>query len=102
MTCKATQDGQVMVESSDKTWSTGEGNGKPLQCSCLENSRERGAWWAAVHGVEQSQIRLNRLSNSSNKGMAHSFIELDKAVVHVINLFSFLRLWFLFCLLSDG
>ena len=37
MLCRATQDGQVMVESSDKTWSTGEGNGKPLQCSCLEN-----------------------------------------------------------------
>ena len=35
--CRATQDGQVMVESSDKTWSTGEGNGKPLQYSCLEN-----------------------------------------------------------------
>ena len=37
MPCGATQDGQVMVESSDKTWSTGEGNGKPLQYSCLEN-----------------------------------------------------------------
>ena len=37
MPCKATQDGQVMVESSDKLWSTGEGNGKPLQYSCLEN-----------------------------------------------------------------
>ena len=36
MPCRATQDGQVMVESSDKTWSTGEGNGKPLQYSCLE------------------------------------------------------------------
>ena len=36
MLCRATQDGQVMVESSDKTWSTGEGNDKPLQCSCLE------------------------------------------------------------------
>ena len=35
--CMATQDGQVMVESSDKTWSTGEGNGKPLQYSCLQN-----------------------------------------------------------------
>ena len=34
---RATQDGQVMVESSGKTWSTGEGNGKPLQYSCLEN-----------------------------------------------------------------
>ena len=37
MPCRATQDGWVMVESSDKTWSTGEGNGKPLWCSCLEN-----------------------------------------------------------------
>ena len=37
MPYRATQDGQVMVEGSDKTWSTGEGNGKPLQDSCLEN-----------------------------------------------------------------
>ena len=37
MLCRATQDRQVMVDSSDKTWSTGEGNGKPLQYSCLEN-----------------------------------------------------------------
>ena len=36
--CGATQDGQVMVERSDRMWSTGEGNGKPLQYSCLENS----------------------------------------------------------------
>ena len=37
MPCRATQDGWVMVDSTDKMWSTGEGNGKPLQCSCLEN-----------------------------------------------------------------
>ena len=37
MPYRATQDGQVMVENSDKMWSTGDGNGKPLQCSCLEN-----------------------------------------------------------------
>ena len=37
MPCRATQDERVMVESSDKTWSTSEGNGKPLQYSCLEN-----------------------------------------------------------------
>ena len=37
MPCRATQDGQVMVESFDKKWSTGERNGKPLQYSCLEN-----------------------------------------------------------------
>ena len=38
MPCGATQDGRVMVERSDRMWSTGEGNGKPLQYSCLENS----------------------------------------------------------------
>ena len=45
----------------------GEGNGNPLQCSCLENPRDRGAWWAAVYGVAQSQTRLNWLSSSSSK-----------------------------------
>ena len=43
----------------------GEGNGNPLQCSCLENPRDRGAWWAAVYGVAQSWTRLKRLSSSS-------------------------------------
>ena len=43
----------------------GEGNGNPLQCSCLENPRDSGAWWAAVYGVAQSQTRLKRLSSSS-------------------------------------
>ena len=42
----------------------GEGNGNPLQCSCLENPREGGAWWASVCGVTQSQTRLKRLSSS--------------------------------------
>ena len=37
---------------------TGEGNGNPLQCSCLENPRDGGTWWAAVYGVTQSQTRL--------------------------------------------
>ena len=36
----------------------GEGNGNPLQCSCLENPRDGGAWWAAIHGVAQSRTRL--------------------------------------------
>ena len=44
----------------------GEGNGNPLQCSCLENPRDGGAWWAAVYGVAQSQTRLKRLSSSSS------------------------------------
>ena len=43
----------------------GEGNGNPLQCSCLENPRDGGAWWAAVSGVAQSRTRLKRLSSST-------------------------------------
>ena len=43
----------------------GEGNGNPLQCSCLENPRDGGAWWAAVCGVAQSRTRLKQLSSSS-------------------------------------
>ena len=38
--------------------SPGEGNGYPLQCSCLENSMDRGAWWATIHGVSKSQTQL--------------------------------------------
>ena len=44
----------------------GEGNGNPLQCSCLENPRVRGPWWAAVYGVAQSRTQLKRLSSSSS------------------------------------
>ena len=44
----------------------GEGNGNPLQYSCLENPRDRGAWWAAVYGIAQSRTRLMRLSSSSS------------------------------------
>ena len=44
----------------------GEGNGNPLQCSCLENPRDGEAWWAAIHGVAQSRTRLKRLSSSSS------------------------------------
>ena len=45
----------------------GEGNGDPLQCSCLENPRDGGAWWAAVYGVAQSRTQLKRLSSSSRE-----------------------------------
>ena len=44
----------------------GEGNGNPLQCSCLENPRDEGAWWADVHGVAQSRTQLKQLSSSSS------------------------------------
>ena len=48
----------------------GEGNGNPIQCSCLENPRDGEAWWAAVCGVAQSRTRLKRLSSSSSSSKA--------------------------------
>ena len=53
----------------------GERNGNPLQCSCLENSRDSRAWWAAVYGVSQSWTRLTRLSSSSSSS---SLIEAEE------------------------
>ena len=46
-----------------------EGNGNPLQCSCLENPRDGGAWWAAVYGVTQSRTQPKRLSSSSSSNL---------------------------------
>ena len=46
---------------------TGEGNGNPVQCSCLETPRDRGAWWSAVYGVTQSRTQLKWLSSSSSE-----------------------------------
>ena len=67
----------------------GEGNGNPLQCSCLENPRDGGVWWAAVYGVAQSQTWLKRLSSSSSSSIYllnirlrwNDFTRLQKAVV---------------------
>ena len=47
----------------------GEGNGNPLQCSCLENPRDGEAWWAAVYGITQSRTRLKQLSSSSSSSI---------------------------------
>ena len=55
---------------------TGEGNGNPLQYSCLENPRDGGAWWAAVYGVALSRTRLMRLSSSSSNSSVLSMIML--------------------------
>ena len=46
---------------------TGEGNGNPLQYSCLENPMDAGAWWVAVYGIAQSRTRLKQLSSSTPK-----------------------------------
>ena len=46
-------------DTADTSWASGEGNGTPLQYSCLENPMDGGAWWAAVHGVVKSRTRLS-------------------------------------------
>ena len=61
----------------------GEGNNNPLQCFCLENPRDVGAWWAAIYGVTQSWTRLKWLSNSSRSShfiLKFSWLVLPKAV----------------------
>ena len=58
----------------------GEGNGNPLQCSCLENPRDGGAWWAAVYGVAQSRTWLKRLSGSSSSRLRLAFFQQSAAV----------------------
>ena len=65
---------------------TGEGNGNPLQCSCLENPRDRGAWWAAVYGVAQSWTRLKRLSSSSSNSREKSIYECEDRCKKLLNL----------------
>ena len=59
----------------------GEGNGNPLQCSCLENPRDGGAWWAVIYGVAQSRTRLKRLSsNSSKEGVTEADRQLKSGI----------------------
>ena len=52
----------------------GEGNGNPLQCPCLENPRDGGAWWAALYGVAQSRTPLKRLSSIDNKNVIKTYL----------------------------
>ena len=59
----------------------GEGNGNPLQYSCLENPRDGGAWWAAIYGVAQSRTRLKRLSSSS---CATNYLKCDPFITSLI------------------
>ena len=61
----------------------GEGNGSSLQCSCLENPRDSGAWWAAVYGVAQNRTRLKRLSSSSSTASGIIFTSLDTHVLFI-------------------
>ena len=65
----------------------GEGNGSPLQCSCLENPRDGGTWWAAVSGVAQSQTWLKWLSNSSSLSLeSHSKFSMEEPQFRVLKL----------------
>ena len=70
----------------------GEGNGNPLQCYCLENPRDGGAWWAAVYGVAQSRTRLKRLSSSSSGGGGYIGDHLLKTYVD----FPLISIWFVY------
>ena len=60
----------------------GEGNGSPLQCSCLENPGDGEAWWAAVCGVTQSRTRLKQLSSSSSLSayLLYAYIYVDRHI----------------------
>ena len=59
----------------------GEGNGNPLPWSCLENPRDGGAWWAAIHGVAQSPTQLKSLSSSSSSSIKHFVLYYWKIVI---------------------
>ena len=63
----------------------GEGNGNPLQCSCLENRRDRGAWWAAVYGVAQSQTRLKQLNSSSSSTWIQEDLQIESLAIYFIS-----------------
>ena len=72
----------------------GEGNGNPLQCSCLKNPGDGGAWWAAVYGVAQSRTRLKRLSSSSSSKLSITLTntkEFLTLVTYLSQLGSFLK-----------
>ena len=60
------KESQTLLKQLSMHACIGEGNGNPLQYSCLENPRDREAWWAAISGVTQSRTRLKRLSSSSS------------------------------------
>ena len=77
--CKEIEENNRMGKSRDLF---GEGNGNPLQCSCLENPRDGGAWWAAVYGVAQSQTWLKRLSSSSSSRDLFKKIRDTKGTFH--------------------
>ena len=69
----------------------GEGNGNPLQCSCLENPRDWGAWWAAAYGVAQSRTWLKWLSSSSSE-VVEAFVVETIYVLHCYKITEYMGL----------
>ena len=80
----------------------GEGNGNPLQCSCLENARDGGAWWAAVYSVAQSRTQLKQLSSSSSSRVPSYFLSIPIQLSPTIKCgfflvcFWYISLWLVF------
>ena len=75
----------------------GEGNGNPLQCSCLENPRDEEAWWAAVYGVAQSRTQLKQLNSSSYIPINHTHtkkrLKITDNLISSVQLLSCVRLF---------
>ena len=66
-------------------------NGNPLQCSCLENPRDGGAWWAAIYGVAQSRTRMKQLSSSSRTKENVIALSKDCYYLQIVNGFMFIK-----------
>ena len=79
----------------------GEGNGNPFQCSCLENPRDRGAWWAAIYGVAQSRTRLKRLSSSIVDLQCAKFCCIAKWFSYTYSMYNILCIIFFSTILSQ-
>ena len=71
----------------------GAGNGNPLQCSCLENPRGGGAWWASIYGVAQSRTRLKRLSSSSSSNVLPNLFIISLLLVRHLDSVTFFCLY---------
>ena len=80
-------------------WCIGEGNGNPLQCSCLENPRDGGAWWAAVYGVTQSRTQLKWLSSSRSLLNISCIFSILVTRLCICNSIVFSRFWIIFTII---
>ena len=79
------RDPRDMGSISGSGGSPGEGNGNPLQCSCLENSMDRGAWWATVHGVAKSQTQLSMHTHTHLRPVVSREISREACTINLIN-----------------